>query len=114
LPHRTPGWSLPTLDLGPYIVALTPHRVVAAPYHRLGQGILANRAILEAPRDQAEATMRALGVDYVALCNGPRDPTRRTAASLRDALLDNEPVGFLEDLGAGGDAAVRLWRRRCP
>jgi hypothetical protein len=114
LPHRTPGWSLPTLDLGPYIVALTPHRVVAAPYHRLGQGILANRAILEAPRDQAEATMRALGVDYVALCNGPRDPTRRTAASLRDALLDNEPVGFLEDLGAGGEAAVRLWRRRSP
>jgi len=52
--------------------------------------------------------MRALCVDYVALSNGPRDPTRRTAASLRDALLDNEPVGFLEDLGAGGDAAVRL------
>src|SRR5689334_8231849 len=40
------------LDLGPYIVALTPHRVVP-PYHRLSEGILANHAILEGTLDGA-------------------------------------------------------------
>lgn len=103
------------LDLGPYIVALTPHWVVAAPYHRLNQGILANHAILEAPPARAEPTMRALGVDYVALCNGPIDPGRRPVVSLREALLGNEPVDFLKELGGSPEAAaVRLWRRPPP
>ena len=33
-----PGLVAADIDLGPYIVALSPHRVVAAPYHRLEQG----------------------------------------------------------------------------
>ena len=66
-----PGLVAADLDLGPYIVALTPHRVVAAPYHRLNQGILANRAIFASRRADAEATMRALGVDYIACAMGP-------------------------------------------
>jgi hypothetical protein len=58
--------------------------------------------------------MRALGVDYIALCNGPIDPAHRAVASLRDALLDNEPVDFLREAGANPSAAVRLWRRTAP
>jgi hypothetical protein len=34
------------IDLGPFIVATTSHRVVAATYHRLDKGILANEVIL--------------------------------------------------------------------
>lgn len=60
LATQRPGLIAADLDLGPYIVALTPHWVVAAPYHRLHQGILANHAILEASRAQAEASMRGL------------------------------------------------------
>src|SRR5204862_3418414 len=56
------------IDLGPYIVALSPHRVVAAPYHRLEQGILANHAIMQGTPEQAGRTLEALRVDYVALC----------------------------------------------
>jgi hypothetical protein len=61
------------IDLGPYIVALSPHRVVAAPYHRLEQGILANHAIMEGTPEQALRTIEALGVSYVALCAEPGD-----------------------------------------
>jgi hypothetical protein len=114
LAAQRPGLVAADLDLGPYIVALTPHRVVAAPYHRLNQGILANHAILEASRAQAEATMRALGVDYIALCNAPSAAAQRGEASLRGALLDNEPVDFLKDLGGSLAAPVRLWRRTLP
>jgi hypothetical protein len=115
LAAQRPGLVAADLDLGPYIVALTPHRVVAAPYHRLNQGILANHAILEAPPARAEATMRALGVDYVALCHGRIDPGRHPVVSLREALLGNEPVDFLKELGGSPEAAaVRLWRRAPP
>ena len=49
------------IDLGPYIVALSPHRVVAAPYHRLEQGILANHAIMDGTPEQVrEATTKCL------------------------------------------------------
>ena len=63
-----PGLVAGDIDLGPYIVALSPHRVVAAPYHRLEQGILANHAIVDGTPEQALRTLAALGVDYVALC----------------------------------------------
>jgi hypothetical protein len=42
--------------------------VVAAPYHRLEKGILANDAILRGTPAEALLKLRALGVDYVALC----------------------------------------------
>src|SRR5581483_9934580 len=63
-----PGLVAADIDLGPYIVALTPHRVVAAPYHRLAEGILANNAILGGQPEQAARRLAALGVDYLALC----------------------------------------------
>src|SRR5207247_9008889 len=88
------------IDLGPYIVALSPHRVVAAPYHRLEQGILANHAILRGTPDQALPQLHALGVSYVALCAdrpaGER-PKRGTDTSLRARLLGNERPPFLDE-----------------
>jgi hypothetical protein len=109
-----PGLVAADVDLGPYIVALTPHRVVAAPYHRLSQGILANHAILEAERDRAEAVMRALGVDYIALCNFTAVPGAHAMPTLRQALLDNRPVAFLEPVAEASHSAIRAWRRREP
>jgi hypothetical protein len=109
-----PGLVAADLDLGPYIVALTPHRVVAAPYHRLGQGILANHAILEAEPDRAETTMRALSVDYIALCKLAAAPGAQATPTLRQALLDNRPVGFLEPVAGAAPSAIRTWRRRTP
>jgi hypothetical protein len=102
------------IDLGPYIVALTPHRVVAAPYHRLSQGILANRAILDGPLHGAEPAMRALGVDYIALCNVPTDAVDGAGQSLRQQLLGGRSVDFLQELTAGADAPLRIWQRTIP
>src|SRR5262245_34444517 len=63
-----PGLIAADIDLGAHIVALSPHRVVAAPYHRLDKGILANHAILYGTPDQAMPLLRNLGVGYVVLC----------------------------------------------
>ena len=86
------------LELGPYIVALSPHRVVAAPYHRLDKSILANRAILAGPLAEASRQLRAHGVDYVALCTGSMTGGSHSPLSeqsgLRARLLSGARGGF--------------------
>jgi hypothetical protein len=110
-----PGLVAADLDLGPYAVALTPHRLVAAPYHRLAKGILANHAILDAELDGAEAAMRGLGVDYIAMCNRTGTLPGATArSSLREALLGNRALGFLEPVEGTSKAPIRVWRRSPP
>jgi hypothetical protein len=110
-----PGLVAAELDLGPFIVALSPHRVVAAPYHRLSKSILLNTAILNGTPDEALRTMRTLGVDYVALCADAKDvgklespPAENT--TLQSRLLRGVPVGFLHELDLGPGAAIRAWR----
>ena len=109
-----PGLVAGDIDLGPYIVALSPHRVVAAPYHRLELGILANHAIMHGTPEQALRLLEALGVDYLALCaDRPDDksPTREDAApSLGARLLDGDRFAFLRELDLPADGAIRVWK----
>jgi hypothetical protein len=108
-----PGLVAADIDLGPYIVALLPHRVVAAPYHRLEKGILANHAILRGTPDQALPQLHALGVSYVALCAdrpaGER-PKRGNDISLRARLLGNERPQFLDELELPQGTPIRIWK----
>lgn len=72
-------------DYGPFILALTPHTVVAAPYHRLSSGIMAGHEILASAPDQARRVAARLGVSYVLTCERWA-PNGLTGAS-RDASL---------------------------
>jgi hypothetical protein len=109
------GLIAANIDLGPHIVAMTPHRVVAAPYHRLDKGILANHAILLGTPDEAERTVRSLGVDYIALCGATQPEalpakTEKYPNSVRSRLMRNESVGFLQEIAAAPDKPIRIWR----
>jgi len=107
-----PGLVAANLDLGPYLVALTPHRVVAAPYHRLEKGILAGSAILNGPPDEARRLLDGLGVDYVALCaDQAMGPRRQESTTLRGRLLADAPVAFLQEVTAAPGSPIRIWRR---
>lgn len=80
-----PGTILAPLDLGPYALAATPHRVIAAPYHRNNAGNLASYRFFIDPT-RARALAAHWHVDYVALCDDsftdlPADPA--FAARLR-------------------------------
>jgi hypothetical protein len=114
LPALGAGLVAADIDLGPYIVALTPDRVVAAPYHRLSHGIVANRAVLDRPLNGAEPALRSLSVDYIALCNVPADAVDGAGQSLRQQLLGNRSVDFLKELAADADAPLRIWQRTIP
>jgi hypothetical protein len=63
-----PGLVATEINYGPFVLALTPHAVVAAPYHRLPDGMLAADAILTASPDEARRMVERERVDYVAIC----------------------------------------------
>jgi hypothetical protein len=116
LSRLPPGLVAGDLELGPYIAVATNHRVVAAPYHRLEAGILANHAILTAPPDQAVQEIRRLGVNYVAVCQALADRRQAIEAvipnSLWARLLRNERVDFLNELTPDAAAPIRIWSVR--
>ena len=68
------GLIVGDVRFGPYILALTPHSVLAAPYHRLSTAIMANQDILAAPADEARHAVLRTGATYVVAC-GTRHPT---------------------------------------
>src|SRR5204863_7776297 len=73
------------IDFGPFLLALTPHSVLAAPYHRLSSGIVASHAVFAASPDEARRTISRLGVAYVVTC-GPRPPNDLSGSALGASL----------------------------
>lgn len=67
------GLVVTDISYGPYLLALTPHSVMAAPYHRLGAGIVMAHRALASPPDEARGILKEAGVNYVMAC-GPRPP----------------------------------------
>lgn len=70
LDREATGTVAAPIDLGPYVLALTDHRVLAAPYHRNNRG---NRAMYDfflATPDGARYQAGLWTIDYVVLCPG--------------------------------------------
>jgi hypothetical protein len=78
-----PGTVAAPIDLSVAILAGTPHRVIAAPYHRNNAGNLAALALLGSPPVQARAIAERWSITYVLLC-----PKGRAAASLAPESLE--------------------------
>jgi hypothetical protein len=96
------------IDLGPFIVAMTPHSVIAAPYHRLDKGILAAQTILHGAPDRALAQMRRLGAGYLVLCAVPGQ--RTTPGSIRAELLAGRAIPTLTEISMPPGSPIRAWR----
>lgn len=79
------GMIAADIDYGAHILALTPHTVVAAPYHRLSAGIVAAHEILASAPDQSQRVAARLNVRYIVTC-GRASPNGLADAS-RDASL---------------------------
>ena len=101
-----PGLVIGEIDLGPFVLAHTPHSAMAAPYHRMSWGILAGRGVLaggaeDAGPGGAQARARALGATYVIDCAVRRGNTYRDHMGA-DALLKRldaaRPPTWLEPL----------------
>jgi hypothetical protein len=80
-----PGVIAADIDYGPYLLALTPHTVVAAPYHRLSAGIIMAQRALASPPEEARRVLRDARADYLTICG--QGPLRGLSAIERDASL---------------------------
>ena len=95
------GVFLALPDLGPFILALTGHSVLAGPYHRNNQG---NRRMYEIFLERPEAAremMRAAGLRYVALCdwsNTAAHLIRRAPEGFAAALASEAPPAWLRPI----------------
>jgi hypothetical protein len=108
------GLVLSEIDLGPFILARTPHAILSAPYHRMSWGILAAQDALSANPDAAQVKARALHVAYVAACPahaGLYDHLNAPKGSLLRRLDQGAAPAWLEPLSAPGEP-LRLYRVR--
>jgi len=94
------------MDLGAYTLAATPHRVLAAPYHRNSAGNRALYGLLLAAPEAAHREANRLGVTYLVDCPGAHGELGEPpAGSLLAALRAGIPPIWLRPLGGGNEAA---------
>jgi hypothetical protein len=111
LAQLPPGLVLNDIDLGPFILVHTPHSALAAPYHRMGYGIIAAHEALAASPDEAHARIQALGVAYVVLCRalaGNAVYAGLPSGSLRRQLEQGTPPVWLDPLQTDALRAYRV------
>jgi hypothetical protein len=106
------GRVMAGIDLGPLILAETPHAVFAAPYHR---NIAGNTALLDtmlATPEAAARTLDAVGADYLALCPGSLDEKRYSGLApegLAARLARGEAIPFLAPVSMPA-GSLKVWR----
>ena len=96
LARLKPARVAASFDLGPYLLAYTPHSVFAGPYHRANHG---NRLIVDAflaPPPEAERILRSAGAALVLWCPGEAAGfAKRAPDGLAAALARGEVPAFL-------------------
>jgi hypothetical protein len=101
------------IDFGSFVLALTPHGVIAAPYHRLADGIMADHRIFASPPAAARGILSRFGATYVVTC-GERAPpglsAQERAASLWGRLAADEVPDWLTPLPPQAGEAFRVYR----
>jgi hypothetical protein len=91
-----PGLIAADVSLGPYLLALTPHSVLAAPYHRLSAGIVTAHRILAEPPEQARTIAADAKVRYIVIC-GPRPPDGLAEPARSQSLWARLRAGSVPD-----------------
>jgi hypothetical protein len=84
------------IDYGSFVLALTPQSVIAAPYHRLADGIMAAHRIFASPPAQARDILARLGATYVVTC-GARMPPGMSAQERAASLAGQLAAGAVPD-----------------
>jgi hypothetical protein len=101
------------IDFGSFVLALTPHAVIAAPYHRLADGIIAAHRIFALPPAAARGVLAKFGATYVVVC-GARVPPGMSAAeravSLWGRLEAGAPPDWLEAMPARDGEVFKVYR----
>jgi hypothetical protein len=110
-----PGLVVADIDYGPFLLALTPHAVLAAPYHRLSAGIVDAHRMFALPPDDARRIAVRVGATYLVVC-GLRRPSDLSgaegAANLWARLQAGAVPSWLTAEPAAADQPFRIYRVR--
>jgi hypothetical protein len=110
-----PGRVMAPIDLGPAILAATPHEVFAGPYHRNNDGNLAMMKVMMASPQAARQLLAERHVDYVVICRGAPDQAdflKLAPDGLAARLGRGDTPDFLEPLTRNSAANLLVWRVR--
>lgn len=102
-----PGLVMAEIDLGPHILADTPHRAVVGPYHRMTDALLLDHAALDGDTADTLPLMQAAGVTYVVDCRGFTYPL--SPHGLLTALRQGRTPPWLQPLSPPGEA-LQIYR----
>ena len=93
------------IDLGPTLLLLTPHQVLAAPYHRNTEGLRDIHRLLYADEASAAEVVRRRGVDVVLVCQDDRlaeDAREDGVEPFADQLRSGEVPDWLRRVNVEG------------
>jgi hypothetical protein len=103
------------VDYGPFVLALTPHSVMSAPYHRLVAPIIEADQIFALPPAAARAVVARVKPAYLVTCGrhtlGEIGAVER-AASLWGRLADGDIPDWLEPVPETRDQPLVVYRVR--
>jgi hypothetical protein len=110
-----PGLVATDIDYGPFILALTPHAVMSAPYHRLVAPIIAAHQIFALPPEAARDVVLRYRPAYLVTCSrhtlGGIGDTERSA-SLWGRLAAGDIPDWLEPIPRTRDQPFVVYRVR--
>ena len=111
---RQPAGNVLTfVDLGPRIIAVTPHNAVAGPYHRNAAQIVDVMRAWRGDAANAHATVRRYRIDYVLICPNLSESTiyRSEAPNgFYAQLLRGDVPGWLAPVPLPAGSPYRMWR----
>lgn len=111
------GLVASSVNMGPYIAALTPHSVLAAPYHRIDRQIVDAIQTFDSPLAEAEARLRKTGARYFVACMKENAIAKATAndGTLAGTLAAKQTPLFLREFpNASPLAELRLFEIVAP
>ena len=107
------GTIMAPMDISPYLLAFTPHSVVATPHHRNDIGMRAVILTFMGTADEARVIMRRHKIAYLAYCPGRAETdsyARNNRAGLMQALNDGRTPAWLTPVPLPAGDALRLYR----
>jgi hypothetical protein len=105
-----PGLVFGSLELGPPLLAFTPHSVTGAAYHRADKSIVFEERVMRGSVEAARARLHERGVTYVMSCAD--FPAYPNPDSFYNALLSDTAGAWLERVPLPDDNVLRVWRVR--
>jgi hypothetical protein len=108
------GRMMAPIDLGPAILAETPHDVFAGPYHRNDDGNTALLKLMLAPLSTARQILSDRRIDYVITCSAAPDANiiKLAPEGLEARLGRGETPDFLERIDLDPSHNISVWRVR--